>query len=268
MASTPEPEAAELATLVAGMAHEINNPISYVIGNLNELAVISATLADTLARYRDALRAVGGDSAAARIAEVELKLHELGGFALAEELLADASEGAHRIRDLVRDLLSVSRSSHLVSVSLRIDEVLDQTLRLVARSLAARAELVRDFGAARTVFGDPARLGQVFLNLLTNAIDACAAAPERAHRIQVRTRDLARAVRIEIDDSGAGIEPGARARVFAPFVTTKPAGAGTGLGLYVSRRIVAAHRGEIGFEALPGGGTRFWVELPVIPAAK
>jgi two-component system NtrC family sensor kinase len=268
MASNPEPDEAELATLVAGMAHEINNPISYVIGNLNELASISATLADTLARYRDELRGLAGDSAATRIAEVESKLHELGGFALAEELLADASEGAHRIRDLVRDLLSVSRSSHLVSGPLRIDEVLEQTLRLVARPLAARAELVRDFAATHIVFGDAARLGQVFLNLLCNALDACAAAPERAHRIHVRTRDLARAVRIEIDDTGSGIEPGERARVFAPFVTTKPAGAGTGLGLYVSTRIVAAHRGEIGFESLPGGGTRFWVELPVIPVAK
>jgi signal transduction histidine kinase len=267
MASTPEPEEAELATLVAGMAHEINNPISYVIGNLNELAAICAAMADTLARYRDELRSRGDDSAT-RMGDIEAKLRELGGLALAEELLADASEGARRIRDLVRDLLSVSRSSHLISAPLRIDDVLDQTLRLVARPLAARAELVRDFAATRPVLGDASRLGQVFLNLLTNALDACAAAPGRAHRIHVRTRDLARAVRVEVDDTGAGIEPGERARVFAPFVTTKPAGTGTGLGLYVSRRIVAAHRGEIGFEDVPGGGTRFWVELPSIPGAK
>lgn len=268
MASSPEPDEAELATLVAGMAHEINNPISYVLGNLNELAAVCAAMAETLAGYRGELRALAADSSAARIAEVETKLRELGGLELAEELLADASEGARRIRDLVRDLLSVSRSSHVVSTPLRIDDVLDQTLRLVARPLAARAELVRDFAATRTVLGDASRLGQVFLNLLSNALDACAAAPARAHRIVVRTRDLARAVRIEVDDTGAGIEPGERARVFAPFVTTKPAGAGTGLGLYVSRRIVAAHRGEIGFESLPGGGTRFWVELPALATAK
>jgi len=265
MPPTPEPDEAELTTLVAGMAHEINNPISYVIGNLNELAEISAAMAETLAGYRAELRALAGDSAATRIGDVEGKLRELGGLALAEELVSDASEGARRIRDLVRDLLSVSRSSHLVCAPLRIDDVLEQTLRLVARPLSARAELVRVFAATRTVLGDAARLGQVFLNLLTNALDACAAAPDRPHRIQVRTLDLARAVRIEIDDTGAGIAPSERARVFAPFVTTKPAGAGTGLGLYVSRRIVAAHRGEIGFEERPGSGTRFWVELPAIP---
>jgi signal transduction histidine kinase len=135
----------------------------------------------------------------------------------------------------------------------------------VGRPSAARAELVRDFGATHTVLGDAQRLGQVFLNLLTNALDACAAVPVRSHSICVRSRDLGRAVRVEIDDTGTGIDPAERGRVFAPFVTTKPPGAGTGLGLYVSKRIVVAHRGEIGFEDRAGGGTRFWVELPAAP---
>ena len=268
MVSSMEGEEAELATLVAGMAHEINNPITYVIGNLNELAATCAAMAETLAGYRHELAALAGASAPARIADIEAKLRDLGGIELADELLGDASEGARRIRDLVGDLLSVSRSTHAACVPLRIDDVLEQTLRLVARPLAARATLVRDFAATRTVLGDAPRLGQVFLNLLSNAIDACAAAPGCAHRIAVRTRDLAHAVRIEVDDTGAGVDPAERARVFGPFVTTKPAGVGTGLGLYVSRRIVAAHRGEIGFEDLPGGGTRFWVELPASPAAR
>ena len=101
----------------------------------------------------------------------------------------------------------------------------------------------------------------MFLNLLSNALDACAAAPERAHCICVRTHDVAGGVRVEVDDSGAGIHPDERARVFEPFFTTKPTGSGTGLGLYLSRRIVREHRGEIGFEPL-AAGTRFFVELP------
>jgi two-component system, NtrC family, sensor kinase len=268
MAPMPEPEDVELATLVAGMAHEINNPITYVLGNLNELAQTCAALAETLAGYRREVTQLAGHAAPARIHDIEAKLRELGGVALAEELLCDASEGARRIRDLVRDLLSLSRSPYAQYTALRIDEVLEQTLRLVARPAAARAELVRDFTATHTVLGDSQRLGQVFLNLLTNALDACTAAAGRSHTICVRTRDLGRAVRIEIDDTGIGIDPAERGRVFAPFVTTKAPGAGTGLGLYVSRRIVAAHRGDIGFEDLSGGGTRFWVELPASPAAK
>jgi len=263
-----EPDDVELTTLVAGMAHEINNPITYVLGNLNELAVTCAAMAETLSGYRREVSSLAGEAGAARIRDIEAKLGEAGGVALAEELLADASEGARRIRDLVRDLLSLSRSPWPQSAPLRVDDVLEQTLRLVSRPAAARAELVRDFAAAHTVLGDAQRLGQVFLNLLTNALDACAAVPGRAHVIRVRTRDLGRAVRIEIEDTGAGIDPAERGRVFAPFVTTKPPGAGTGLGLYVSKRIVVAHRGEIGFEDVPGGGTRFWVELPASPAAK
>jgi signal transduction histidine kinase len=268
MAPNLEPDDVELATLVAGMAHEINNPITYVLGNLNELAQTCAAMAETLSGYRREVTALAGGSAPARIHDIEAKLRELGGVALADELVTDASEGARRIRDLVRDLLSLSRSPYTQYTPLRIDEVLEQTLRLVARPSAARAELVRDFAATHTVLGDAQRLGQVFLNLLTNALDACAAAPGRAHSIRVRTRDLGRAVRIEIDDSGAGVDPAERGRVFAPFVTTKAPGAGTGLGLYVSKRIVAAHRGDIGFEDLPGAGTRFWVELPASPAPK
>jgi two-component system, NtrC family, sensor kinase len=265
MAPKLEPDDVELTTLVAGMAHEINNPITYVLGNLNELAQTCAAMAETLSGYRGELIALGGESARARIHDIEAKLRELGGVALAEELVTDAAEGARRIRDLVRDLLSLSRSPSAQYAPLRIDDVLEQTLRLVSRPAAARAELVRDFAATHTVLGDAQRLGQVFLNLFTNALDACAAVPGRAHSITVRTRDLGRAVRIEVDDTGTGIDAAERARVFAPFVTTKPPGAGTGLGLYVSKRIVAAHRGDIGFEELPGGGTRFWVELPASP---
>jgi len=252
---------AELATLVAGMAHEINNPITYVLGNLRELAGSCAAIAETLAGYRRELRLLAGTAAPARIDDLEAKLREAGGLELVDELVSDASDGAARIRDLMRDLLSLSRSAQPARAPVQLEAVLEQTLRLVARPLAARAELVREFAATRPIQGDAAQLGQVLLNLLSNAIDACAAVPERSHRIVVRTRDLARGVRVEIDDSGAGIHPDERPRIFAPFFTTKPTGAGTGLGLYLSRRIVREHGGEIGFESL-ATGTRFFVELP------
>jgi two-component system NtrC family sensor kinase len=261
MALDREAESSELATLVAGMAHEINNPITYVLGNLRELGASCTAIAETLAGYRAELRLLAGESAPARIDDLEAKLRDAGGLELVDELVSDATDGAARIRDLMRDLLSVSRSAQSARAPVQVDAVLEQTLRLVARPLAARAELERDFAATRAIQGDAAQLGQVFLNLLTNALDACAGAPERAHRIAVRTRDFAGAVRVEIDDSGGGIHPDERARVFEPFFTTKPTGAGTGLGLYLSRRIVREHGGEIGFEPLENG-TRFWVEFP------
>lgn len=252
----------ETTALVAGVAHEINNPITYVLANLAELQRSCAAIDQTLAGYREALRASGDPKAESRIADLECKLDECGGLELASELLGDATEGAQRIRDLVRDLLSLSRSGERTISRLSISEVLEQTLRLVARSLGARAELVREFEATREIEGDRARLGQVFLNLLQNAIDACAAEPNRAHRITVRTQDWVNGVRVEIEDTGHGIGTELVPRIFAPFFTTKSQGSGTGLGLYISRRIVAEHDGTLELVKRSGSGTVFRVELP------
>jgi signal transduction histidine kinase len=266
MRPTPEPDETPTDTtaLVAGVAHEINNPITYVLADLAELERSFEALSEALSRYRGELRALCGAGAESRIADVESKLEARGGLELARELLDETSEGARRIRDLVRDLLSLARAGERRGgVPLRVGDVLEETLRLVARSLAGRAELVRDFQATREIEGDRARLGQVFLNLVANAIDACATAPERGHRLTVRTRDTAEGVEIEVEDTGDGIPSELLSRVFAPFFTTKPAGAGTGLGLYLSRRIVAAHGGALALAPAPGGGTVARVTLPV-----
>jgi signal transduction histidine kinase len=252
----------ETTALVAGVAHEINNPITYVLANLAELERSCSAIDEVLAGYREELKNLHGDRANARIADLERKLDECGGLALAAELLADATEGAQRIRDLVRDLLSLSRAGERSRAPLVVADVLEQTLRLVSRSLTARAELVRDFQATREIEGDRARLGQVFLNLLQNAIDACGPAAGRAHRIHVRTRDSARGVCIEIEDNGPGIPDELASRIFAPFFTTKSQGAGTGLGLYISRRIVAEHGGTVELGQAVSGGALFRVELP------
>ncbi len=249
------------------MAHEINNPITYVLANLAELSHSCAALADVLAGYRAALRRVARGEAEALISDVESKLDDCGGLELAADLLSDATEGAQRIRDLVRDLLSLSRSSaERATTRLAIGDVLEETLRLVARSLSARAELTRDLQATREIAGDPTRLGQVFLNLLQNAIDACASAAATggaaAHRIHVRTRDTSTGVQIEIEDTGPGVPPELTPRLFAPFVTTKSQAQGTGLGLYISRQIVAEHGGTLELVQAPGRGAVFRVELP------
>jgi len=252
----------DTTALVAGVAHEINNPITYVLANLADLERSCFALGETLIGYRAELRASCGAKAETRIADLESKLDECGGLALAAELLCDATEGAARIRDLVRDLLSLARVSERATAPLAISDVLEQTLRLVSRSLGARAELVRDFRATREICGDRARLGQVFLNLLQNAIDACASLPGRAHRITVRTLDRADGVRVEIADTGPGIPGELAERIFAPFFTTKPQGEGTGLGLYLSRRIIAEHGGTLELVRAPDGGTVFRVDLP------
>ncbi len=226
------------ATLLAALAHEINNPISYVLGNLAELA-----------KTAQAIRAALGCS------------EKIEGLELIDELIEDATLGAERIRDLVRDLLALQQSDS-VRDALDVGEALEQTLRLVAARLAFRATLARDHRATRRVLASPTGLGQVLLNLIGNAIDACPPGDAANQRIAVRTRDVPDGVRIEIEDSGPGISKDMRERLFEPFATSKPTGRGTGLGLYICRRIVHEHGGTIGYQCPVSGGTIFSIELP------
>jgi signal transduction histidine kinase len=251
-----------LGTLVAIVAHEIHNPITYVLAGLNALRELLGPLGHTLESYRSLVRRELGESGEAAIASTEAKLEEAGGIDDLVDLVADTLEGADRIRGLVRDLLTLSRSAGASTGPIDPNEVIAATVRLVSRRVRARAQLEQDLSATRWVDGNAARLGQVFLNLLTNAIDACEPPDPARHRIAVRTRDTASGVRIEIHDTGGGVPSGAGRRIFDPYYTRKGAGKGTGLGLYLCRRIVEDHGGTIGYRRRPGGGTVFIVVLP------
>lgn len=252
---------ASLGTLVASVAHEINNPITYVLGNLGELERLATAMREGLTAYRSA-RARDGAEPDAAVDAAEDKIREAGGLELLEELLADIYEGSLRIRDLVRDLLTLSRPAERSTAPLNAHEILDSAIRLVSRKLAWSAHLERDYRATRLIDGDRAKLGQVFLNLLTNAVQACQPPDPERHSVAVRTRDLDGGIEIEIEDSGPGMPEELGDTVFAPFVTTKEGTDGTGLGLYISRRIVQEHGGALDFRPRPGGGTIFRVALP------
>jgi two-component system cell cycle sensor histidine kinase/response regulator CckA len=222
---------ATVGMLAAGVAHEINNPLTYVMTNLHVLA---------------------------------------RGLAIDDPKLAsraiEAQEGARRIRDVVRDLSALSHDGdgHGSSGPVDVHEVLEFCVRMLRNELDHRATLVRSFAAGLPqVVADASRLGQVFLNLLNNAIQAIAPGDARHHRIELATRRLdAGRVEIEVADSGPGMAREVLARVFEPFVTTKAAGTGTGLGLYISHSIVAGLGGTITIASEAGQGTRVSVRLP------
>jgi PAS domain S-box-containing protein len=220
---------ATIGILAAGVAHEINNPLTYVMTNLHLLA-------------RDL---------AGRDPELVARADE-------------AQDGARRIRDVVRDLSGLSHGGDGSARSVRVEDVLEPCLRILRNELHTRALLVRDFEPGTPpVVADPSRLGQVFLNLLANAVQAIPPGDARNQRIEVAVR-CARdgAVEVVIRDSGPGIAPDVLARIFEPFVTTKAAGTGTGLGLYISHSIVAALGGELAVTSQLGHGTRVTVRLP------
>ncbi|MFL5272914.1 MAG: PocR ligand-binding domain-containing protein [Anaeromyxobacteraceae bacterium] len=230
---------ASVGMLAAGVAHEINNPLTYVIGSLDFLHEQFATLARTFP---------------------EVDVGEL------HDALTAAREGAQRVKHVVQDLKTFSRADdkHRARVDLR--GVLESSINMAFNEIKFRARLVKEYGKAPPVLANEARLGQVFLNLLVNAAQAIPEAHVDENEIRITTRadERGRAV-VEVRDSGSGIPPEAVARMFEPFFTTKPKGVGTGLGLSICRNIVTALGGEISVESAPRQGTVVRVVLPAAP---
>jgi PAS domain S-box-containing protein len=228
---------ASLGTLAAGVGHEINNPLTYVMGNV-ELAL--------------ELLAEGDDARSSELTE----------------LLDGALEGANRIRSIVRDLRTFSRIEPQAEVAVEVAEVVDSSLSILSNELKHRAKVVKKYEVVDPVRGDSARLGQVFLNLLTNAAQAIRDGQADTNTIRVTIEPgLPGFLVVGIHDTGVGIPASAIGRIFEPFFTTKAVGQGTGLGLAICRRIVSEHAGGITVESQPDVGTTFRVTLPTMPGA-
>ena len=227
---------ASLGMLAAGVGHEINNPLTYVMGNV-EVAL-------------ERLLSNGDDARSGELTE----------------LLESALEGANRIRSIVRDLRAFSRLEPQAEVAVDVADVIDSALSLLSNELKHRARVVREYQAVDPVRGDSARLGQVFLNLLTNAVQAIrdGQADTNTIRITIEPGSPGFLV-VGIQDTGEGIPRQVIGRIFEPFFTTKPVGQGTGLGLAICRRIVSEHAGSITVESRSDFGTTFRVTLPTMP---
>jgi PAS domain S-box-containing protein len=248
--------AAALGIFAAGMAHEINNPLSYVIGNLDYLAEEVPALVDGLERL--------GSHGADPDALGEIAKHALQRSADLRETIQDAREGADRVRSLVADLKVLSRPADQPSSCADAEAILESVMRLMGAELRSRARIVRAYERVRPVSADPARLAQVFLCLLTNAVHALPThSPGRNEiRLAIASTDPGQ-VRIEVRDNGRGMSPRVMKRVFDPFYTTEEPGRGSGLGLAICQNIVGELGGEISVESREGEGTAFGVTLPV-----
>jgi signal transduction histidine kinase/CheY-like chemotaxis protein len=232
---------ASVGTLAAGVAHEINNPLSYVIAN------VRYALEQTEA-----------------VSHGEVRLDELSPRLF--EPLSEAAEGAERVRNIVRDLKTFSRPDESSATDVDVHAVLESTINMVWNEIRHRARLIKDFSPVPPVRGNTARLGQVFMNLLVNAAQAIPDGASDRHSIRIVTRleEPSRSVCIEVHDDGTGIAEEHLPRIFEPFYTTKDVGVGTGLGLSICHGIVQSLGGSISVDSTVGHGSIFSVRLPAI----
>jgi signal transduction histidine kinase len=228
---------ATLGRLAAGVGHEINNPLAYILSNLRYV-------------QEELDRTEGSPSATER-----------------EELLSaviEAYEGAERVRLIAQDLKVLSRQDDATYGPVELLAVVRSAAKMAAHEIQPRARFVADCEGVPPVRGNGARLGQVLLNLFINAAHAIEPGRVEQNEIRVVARQSAPGrVTLEVRDTGCGIPSENLERIFEPFFTTKPVGVGTGLGLPVCRNIIEALSGEFTVESQPGRGSTFRITLPV-----
>jgi two-component system, cell cycle sensor histidine kinase and response regulator CckA len=237
-----------LGTLAAGVAHEINNPLTYVMGNA---AVIQQRL-DALRRVLE----IGVAPPGVISGSLEANLREMATG------MAEIQDGAMRIRKIVNDLKIFSHPDPTPEIGDPVSAV-KWALRVTDALIRQRARLETTLDAVPRVACDDVRLGQVFLNLIMNAAQAIPDGDPASHLVGVSVRlELDGRVGVTVKDTGAGMTPDVQRRIFEPFFTTKPFGTGTGLGLSITHGIVRSMGGEISVQSEPGSGTTIRVVLP------
>lgn len=264
---------ATLGQLVAGVAHEINNPVGFIAGNLNQANQDIKNLLKLIHLYQ-AESTNCSDKIADFINEIDLEF-------LSEDLpkmIASMQEGTERIRNISTSLKTFSRLDSHSLVEFNVHEGIDSTLvilrhRIKANEQRPEIELVRDYGKVPEIKCYPGQLNQVFMNILSNAIDAVDESNRgrsykeieaNPNQILIRTYVEKSSLVILIKDNGCGMSESVRIQVFDHLFTTKPVGRGTGLGLSISRQIIEEkHGGRLSCNSVVGEGTEFRIDLPI-----
>ncbi len=263
-----------LGQLVAGVAHEINNPVNFIYGNLSHASEYSEQLLHLIALYQD--------SNPSPKPEIQNYIEEIELEYLLEDLpklFSSMQLGATRIREIVLSLRSFSRLDEADIKSVDIHEGIESTLLILRNRLNKKADnsaiqVIKSYGKLPLVECYPGQLNQVFMNIIANAIDALY--QRDRHRSQTQMKENSSTIiiitevidcdwiRIRIADNGTGVTEEVRTKLFDPFFTTKPVGSGTGLGLSISYQIVVEkHGGQLNCVSAPGQGAEFIIEIPV-----
>jgi PAS domain S-box-containing protein len=236
---------ASLGTISAGIAHEINNPLAAVFGNIDFVGTQVSRLVDAVRSGSFELERWNG-----RLADVTATIE-------------DTRLGAERIRTIVDDMRLFSRAHEPQRQRIDVDRCIDWAVRMTTGQVKQRARVVKQLGKVARVEASEARLGQVLVNLIVNAAQAMPQAASETSEISISTRmDERGQVVIEVADNGSGIPAAELHRIFDPFFTTRPVGVGTGLGLSICHGIVTSLGGTLTVESKVGAGSRFRISLP------
>ncbi|KMO22108.1 response regulator [Methylobacterium platani] len=227
---------ASLGELVAGIAHEINNPLAFILAHQGTVERLIGEVAGAVPEGDPSRRAL--DKARDRVGSMRL--------------------GLSRIQDLVVNLRKFSRLDEGEMQTVNVPDAIENVLALIQHKLGTRIAVRRDFAGAAEIRCSPALLNQVVMNILGNAADAIPG--DGSITIETAIRDGHDVIRI--CDSGPGVPEELRERIFEPFFTTKPVGSGTGLGLAIAYSVVQAHSGQISVESAPEGGACFVISIP------
>ncbi len=253
---------AAVGQIAAGVAHEVNNPLSFVLSNLESLRGYVGDLMRVVKAYRVSPDAGG---ALDRTLDIDAMMEDL------QPLIDETVHGGSRVRAIVQELKTFSRQDGDTFEPVDLSEIARTTLVLTERELSSKAALEKDLKPARIALAPRQRLHQVMLNLLVNALHAVEARPPgpgSRNVIKVSTRMEGTQAVLEVKDTGCGISEAVRARIFELFFTTKPVGVGTGLGLSVCAMVVERLGGTIDVESQVGQGTTFTVRVPAEAAGR
>lgn len=245
---------AALGQIAAGVAHEINNPLAFILSNLSSLHGYLADLRKVVEAYRESPEAGAACEASLGF---EAALADLG------SLLHETAQGGERVRSIVQELKTFSGADELGGLeTVDLAEIATSTLLLTEQELTAHARLVKDLKPAPVSRAPRGKLHQVAMHLILNALQALEVRPGQVNEIRVTTGLEGADAVLTVSDTGVGIPLGQQSRIFEPFYTTKPVGAGTGIGLFVCAAVVEKLGGSIRVESSPARGTMFSVRIP------
>jgi two-component system NtrC family sensor kinase len=259
---------ASIGQIAAGVAHEINNPMGFIISNFHSLKKYSAKITQFLeaqsSAFKECAEGCGRVEELKTIDEMKRSLKIDHIISDLDDLIRESLEGADRVKMIVQDLKSFSRVDEADHKFADINAGIESTINIIWNEMKYKTTIVKEYGDLPQIRCNPGQLNQVFLNLLVNAAHAI----EKNGEIRIKTWFKDSRIFISVSDTGCGMPDEIRKRIFEPFFTTKEIGKGTGLGLSIAYDIIKKHNGELNVESSVGKGTTFTIIIPSLELKK